>query len=638
MYRFKRSAAAAAAAVMLFLQPLTAYAIGPGEGLSYGSSSAQAQAPAGAQTVTQPAVDGNVITSTVPDNSITQQGSSAAVQPGGQDSAPVVSGSAGTTGVTPGNAGGQNVTQAASPEVVNVGAATAPDGSTVPHETAPDGSTVPQETTPVVTGTEPQVQTQTQPQVTGTQTQITGAQQSSSASYVSSAAQAGVVTTSGKALPKISIGAESIRGALAVSSEGDVQADPVLNLVPLATYFIYNSNGARLDYGYSHVKSSLVYAGEGFNRMMLEHQNVGRYYYRTYSKNAGWGPWACSKETTPDQGKVQAVQFRLKGYSHKFGELYYKAVLNDGTVTDWAPAGQACGVIGDDRYIVALKLILWRQGQAFPYSTEKPLDNVHSEGVYYQNGAQYSTADGHAYTGWGYDADSNAYYFVNGQRATGWTTINGFNIYFDGDGRVVKDLSGIMGNPGNYSIRINKATRTMYVMTADSADNHTIPYKTLMITVGDDTPLGTYKIYEKYRWHFMHPNPDCYCQFLSRFYKGFLIHSLLYERADKNSMDAIYYNYMDDSMSGGCVRLRAVDCAWIYYNCPNGTQVTIYSDPWDKGPIEKDAIEQAIPRDQTWDPTDPEIVAQQTAEQKAAAEAAIKQAQADAAAGFSEPV
>ncbi|MBP3198756.1 MAG: L,D-transpeptidase, partial [Butyrivibrio sp.] len=59
---------------------------------------------------------------------------------------------------------------------------------------------------------------------------------------------------------------------------------------------------------------------------------------------------------------------------------------------------------------------------------------------------------------------------------------------------------------------------------------------------------------------------------------------------------------------------------------PNGTTVTVYNDKWDKGPIEKDAIQQAIPRNQTFDPTDPVVTAAQDAAAKAAAEAAAKEA------------
>lgn len=430
---------------------------------------------------------------------------------------------------------------------------------------------------------------------------------------------------------------DKIRQVMNLSPNGDLSEDPVLNLVPLATYYLYDADGQRVDYGYTHQTGSFAYAGGGFTQLLIEHQNVGRWYYRTYSSNTGWGPWAVSGETTPNRGQVQAVMFRVKGYTHQFGELYYRAVLNDGTTTDWAKAGQAAGVIGGDRYIVALKLSLWEKNVPFEGSTAKPLANEFNEGIVKtaEGGVGYSTADGHAYTGWAFDENSQQYYFENGIAATGWKAIDGYNYYFRENGVLVKDLEPVMGLQPAYSIRINKATRTLYVLTKDSAGKFTIPYKTFMCTVGPDTPLGNFKIYQQYRWHFMHEN--CYTQFLSRFYGHFLIHSLLYTTPDLHSFDAMNYNYMDQAESGGCIRLKAGDSAWVYNNCKNGTPVAVYSDPWDKGPVEKDSIDQAIPLSQDYDPTDPVILSQQSAADAAANAAAQQEAAQQAASGEIEP-
>lgn len=428
----------------------------------------------------------------------------------------------------------------------------------------------------------------------------------------------------------------AIRPVLSLSHNGDIGPDAVLNLVPLATYHLYDADGQRVDYGYTHEADSFAYAGGGFNTMLLEHQNVGRWYYRTYSENTGWGPWAVNGETTPDRGQVQAVMFRVKGYTHSMGELYYRAVLNDGTVTDWGKAGQAVGGIGGGRYIIALKLALWNKSVPFEGSTGKPLANEHNEGIVKANGGVgYSTADGHAYTGWAFDEDSQQYYFENGLAATGWKAIDGYSFYFNENGVLQKDLEPVMGLQNAYAIRINKSTRTLYVFAKDSSGAFTVPYKTFMCTVGPDTPLGAYKIYQQYRWHFMHA--DCYTQFLSRFKGPFLIHSLLYTRPDSYSFEAETYNYMDQAQSGGCVRLKAEDAAWVYNNCKNGTSVTVYEDLWDKGPVEKDAINQAIPLSQNYDPTDPVVRAQLSQAEQAAAEAARQEAIAEAARGEIEP-
>jgi len=94
---------------------------------------------------------------------------------------------------------------------------------------------------------------------------------------------------------------------------------------------------------------------------------------------------------------------------------------------------------------------------------------------------------------------------------------------------------------------------------------------------------------------------------------------------------------MDQAISGGCIRLKAIDSAWVYENCKNGTPVIIYSDAWDKGPVEKDAIMQAIPREQNYDPTDATVVGQQSAEDAAKEASAKKEAAKEAANNLIEP-
>lgn len=185
-----------------------------------------------------------------------------------------------------------------------------------------------------------------------------------------------------------------------------------------------------------------------------------------------------------------------------------------------------------------------------------------------------------------------------------------------------------MGLQPSYQINYNKATRTMYVLAKDGDNGYIIPFKTFNSTCGPDTPLGDYNTYVKYDVKFMHD--DIYCKYLSRFFKGFIIHSILYY-SSRLELDAITYNYIDDAASGGCIRLLTGNSYWVYQNCPKGTRVHIYEDKWDKGPVEKDAIEMPIPREQTWDPTDPSSPEAQAA--IAAAAAAEQEKAAAVAAG-----
>jgi len=403
---------------------------------------------------------------------------------------------------------------------------------------------------------------------------------------------------------------------------GNTPPDSVLGQVQIATYFLQDDSGNNYDFAATNENRG-VRSTEGFSRFYLIHDGVARFYYRTYTAAHGWSPWCVSKETTPsydDDSKIQAIQIRVKGYAHTLNDLYYKVVLNDGTVLDWAKNGQTAGTMGTDKYIVALRVGLWHKGVSFPYATKNLMGGCKYDGTYTGSDGvvRYSSFDGQPYTGWGF-VDNTQYYFVNGEHVTDWQYIDGYKYYFNEDGSLATDLEPVMGLPGEYQINYNKATRTMYVLARDGDNGFIIPFRTFNSTCGPDTPLGTYATYEKYNVKFMHD--DIYCKYLSRFYQGFLIHSILYYTPNLD-LDAITYNYIDDAASGGCIRLLTGDAYWIYSNCPMHTTVYIYEDKWDKGPVEKGAIEQAIPREQTWDPTDPASADRVAEEQAAAAEEA----------------
>lgn len=422
--------------------------------------------------------------------------------------------------------------------------------------------------------------------------------------------------------------------------------DPVLGMDHQVSYTFYLNADTAMP-AISAAGNEYMFNPEGFPRFYLDHDGVGRYYYRTYTNNGGWGPWCNSKEITPansDDAKVQAIQIRQKGYAAVLGDLYYKAVLNDGTVLDWAKAEQTSGTVGTDRYIVAFAIVRLAKGSAAPGGTYAPMAGSHYDGPYVDSKdgtVKYSTADGSPYTGWAM-INNKQYYFSEGNLVQGWFYADGYKYYSGDDGAVVTDLEPVMGLVGNYNIRYNKSTRTLYVMAFDAeSGKYCIPFKTFMSSCGPDTPIGTFKTYARYDWKYMHDSGDgsgdIYCQKLTRFKDGFLMHSLLYYRQPNPfTLDAINYNFIDDAASGGCIRLRAGDANWIYHNVPLQTPVTVYQNIHEKGPVEKDCVEQVIPRTQNYDPTDPEALAaiaagqaQQSAADAQAAQEAVAQAEAD---------
>ena len=424
----------------------------------------------------------------------------------------------------------------------------------------------------------------------------------------------------------VDLGAVVAGAGLDALGTGNTPPDPIHNDVHIVTYKLLDQNGATINWTSTNAGDSGLFSPTGFSKFYMIHSKVARLYYRVYTDAHGWSPWCNSKETTPyneDGTRIQAIQIRTKGYVHTLNDVYYKVVLNDGTVLDWAKNGQTTGTMGTDRYIVAIRVGFWHNTESFPYPQKNLMAGCQYEGVYKDStGTHYSSWNGQPYTGWAF-LDTTQYYFVNGEPARGWQYINGYKYYFYDDGSVATDLEPIMGLPGNYQINYNKATRTMYIMAADGDNGFIIPYKTFNSTCGPDTPDGDFSIYAKYGVKFMHD--DIYCKYLNRFYNGFIIHSILFYNTSLE-LDAITYNYIDDAASGGCLRLLTGNSYWIYKNCGNGTRVHIYYDLWDKGPIEKDAIDYVIPREQIWDPSDPS-----SAEATAALQQAAK-AEADVAA------
>lgn len=358
---------------------------------------------------------------------------------------------------------------------------------------------------------------------------------------------------------------------------------------------------------------------EGFVgvKFRLEY-SIGDIYYRVYRDGIGWGAWAINDTATPFSGesnKVTALQMRINGHTGNLYGLYYRVVLNDGSVLGWARDGQTSGTIGTGLYIQQVQTALYPVGQEFTESTNNYFYGANYEGLIEDAAGgipTYSTCDGSAYTGWAYDSENNKYYFNQGTATIGWVYIDGYKYYFDETGKVVTNLEPIIGLTGDYILKLNKSMKTLTVYTRDGDNGYILPVKVILVTTGYDTPLGTYTTYASYRWKYMHG--DIYCQFLLRFYNGFLLHSVIYTGSPSPyNLSANTYNQLGKNQSDGCVRMVAGDAAWVYTNCGVGTQLNIYWDDWTPGPFDKPAIQQAIPLTQNYDPTDPVVIAAQQA-------------------------
>ncbi len=151
-----------------------------------------------------------------------------------------------------------------------------------------------------------------------------------------------------------------------------------------------------------------------------------------------------------------------------------------------------------------------------------------------------------------------------------------------------------------YKIKINKqcCTVTVYKLT----DGKYKAKKAMICSPGYATPLGTFSLGEKMRWHtLMGPSYGQYC---TRITGKILFHSVWYYSYGKSSQSYTQFNRLGTLASHGCVRLTVADAKWIYDKVPSGTPVTIYNSS-KPGPLGKPkAIK--VAGYSGWDPTDPD--------------------------------
>ena len=152
-----------------------------------------------------------------------------------------------------------------------------------------------------------------------------------------------------------------------------------------------------------------------------------------------------------------------------------------------------------------------------------------------------------------------------------------------------------------YMIRINKQQNVVTVYKYGKGKKYK-PYKAFVCSTGSATPVGTFHLLEKMRWHVL--DGPTYGQYCTRIYRGFLFHSVWYYKPDKRTQSYVQYNKLGTTASHGCVRLTVKDAKWIYDNCPSGTKVVIYNSS-DPGPLGKPKALK-VRGYSGWDPTDPD--------------------------------
>ena len=184
---------------------------------------------------------------------------------------------------------------------------------------------------------------------------------------------------------------------------------------------------------------------------------------------------------------------------------------------------------------------------------------------------------------------------------SGWRYVNGYKLYYDKKGKLVKDVSKIIGKQSSYVIKVNKKKNCVTVYAKDGKNGYIIPVKAFPCSAGKATPITTARTPSKYRWHEL--NGNCYGQWCTRIKQGYLFHSVMYGKTKNTSLSVSNYNKLGKTASHGCIRLRAGDAKWIYDNCRLKTKVIIYNSS-NPGPLGKPSVAK-LPKWHRWDPTDP---------------------------------
>lgn len=334
--------------------------------------------------------------------------------------------------------------------------------------------------------------------------------------------------------------------------------------------------------------------------------------YRTYSTSGGWTNWAMNgqqSELKDGWPAVEAIQFRFSGPVADQYDIYYMSTLSNGTSTSWAKNGATCGTMNQGLTMTGFRLAFFEKGTEPGLDMSYPVSSAHADGIQYIDGVmRYIHGDGSNYTGWGWIGEDR-YYFTDSYPVTGWQYIDGYKYYFGDDGKMWTDLEPLVGTAGPFMIRINKEMNCLTIYAQDGSNGYIIPVKSFLVSTGDDTPLGTFKTPEKYRWRLM--INDVWTQYATRLGSGLsiLMHSIIYDEPNSYTVWASTYNNLGIARSAGCIRLTTADSKWIYDHCAIGTTVEVYESPI-SGPYERPTIAAEIPFEQRWDPTDPNLTAE----------------------------
>ena len=280
-----------------------------------------------------------------------------------------------------------------------------------------------------------------------------------------------------------------------------------------------------------HVGVNYLYNAEGdisaFAMDLKNFEGIGGVSYRAYTNTGGYLWWYHDGIQTGVVGSgswVEAIQIQLSGQAEKMYDVYYSVTSSGQGKMGYAKNGEVAGTVDIGEKILSIEVVLVPKGSAGPQSAAPRYKSAASSRLSVaENATVMFNEDGSVYNGWLSD-DFVRYYFENGYAKTGWQYIDGYKFYFDSCGRLVQDVDSLIGKQSDYLLKVNKTLNCLTVYAKDGNNGYIIPVKAMLTSVGDDTPIGTFKTPEKYRWRLM--VNDTYTQYATRITQGFLFHSI----------------------------------------------------------------------------------------------------------------
>lgn len=148
------------------------------------------------------------------------------------------------------------------------------------------------------------------------------------------------------------------------------------------------------------------------------------------------------------------------------------------------------------------------------------------------------------------------------------------------DSDVIITSEGLESAP--YKIMVSIADQKVYILKIEDEDIKL--EKTMICSTGKDktpTPTGTFKLPPDNnrnvgKWYYF-SEFKVYAQYYRRIYKGYLFHSILFNKPNAKAIISSSVKNLGNKASHGCIRLSVEDAKWMYENIKGGTTVEIVS-------------------------------------------------------------